>query len=177
MGEACQVEGGGTSGIDSCELGSICWAVDPISQEGTCVQQCMGNEGNPLCPEETACTVANDGALNLCLPSCEPLGEPCDEGFTCRPTQTPGTFTCIPIGARGIVLDGCGGCGWGEVCAAARTQLGCEDQPGCCTVYCDLEDPAADDVCEGLVAGHACIAYFGTEAALDHVGICGIPRV
>lgn len=116
--------------------------------------------------------IANGGALSLCLPSCEPLGEPCDEDLTCRPTQTPGLFVCMPVDAQGIVDDGCGDCGWGELCATAETQLSCDDRPACCTVYCDLEDPAADDMCDALVAGHECIPYF--ETAPDHVGICGV---
>jgi hypothetical protein len=175
VGEPCTVEGSAVSGVDSCELGALCWAVDEVTFEGTCVQQCLGTEVAPLCPEGTSCTIANGGALNLCLPSCDPLGEPCEEGSTCRPTQMPGSFTCVPVGGRGVVHDGCGGCGWGEVCVTAEAQLGCDDAIGCCTVYCDLDDPGSDDACDSMIEGHACVPHFETEEELDHVGVCGVP--
>ena len=105
VGESCQTEGSVTSGVDTCELGAVCWAVDRASLVGTCVQQCIGNAANSHCPEGTACMIANDGVLTLCLPSCEPLRDACDEGFTCRPTHTRDTFVCLPDDARGIVPD------------------------------------------------------------------------
>ena len=176
VGEPCTVEGSGVSGVDSCALGSMCWVVDPETLEGTCVAQCQGTEANPVCSDGTACFISNKGTLHLCLPTCAPLADPCDEGFTCRPvlTEDPHAFVCIPLGSQGVIDDGCETCGLGELCVSAQSQLGCETDSGCCSVYCDLEDPSADALCSGLVAGHTCIPYFDAPQPLGYVGICGI---
>jgi Ca-activated chloride channel family protein len=67
-GEACTVEGSGVSGVDSCDVGVLCYDVDDDLLEGTCVAMCSGSEKSPVCPDGTWCSISNDGVLPLCLP-------------------------------------------------------------------------------------------------------------
>ena len=83
-GQPCAVEGSGVSGIDSCELGSMCFFVDPETNEGTCVALCVGTPELPSCGSPTeVCTTSNDGVLNLCLLSCDPKAPNCPAGQEC----------------------------------------------------------------------------------------------
>ena len=175
VGEPCTVEGSPRSGVDSCALGSVCWAVDPETREGTCVQQCKGSEPSPDCPEDTACSVTNDGALNLCLRPCDPLADSCDEGHACRPAKgvEHTQYVCRPM-SNGMVDYGDCGCAAGEFCVAATNLLDCEDDLGCCTPYCDLDDPTSTGACESRVEGHECQPYFTNAPELEHVGGCGV---
>ncbi|MGH1343142.1 MAG: hypothetical protein ACRBN8_16410 [Nannocystales bacterium] len=65
----CSVEGSGISGVDSCDLGSICWFVDGRTLEGTCVSYCAGPHHTLTCEDpDRRCHVATGGVLALCLP-------------------------------------------------------------------------------------------------------------
>ena len=173
-GDACLVEGSGVSGIDDCELGSMCFYVDSETNQGTCVSFCAGNEMAPLCSDpETTCMITNDGWLPLCLPTCSPLDQDCPASQGCYPVVD--TFVCAPdaSGEMGAVGDPCeyvNVCDPGLICATADTQPGCA-AAGCCAEFCDLDGfvcPADTD----------CLPFFEAGAAppgWEDVGICGVP--
>jgi hypothetical protein len=52
-GDPCTVPEGGATGIDDCALGSLCWDVAGATLEGTCIAQCSGSIGDPMCPHAT----------------------------------------------------------------------------------------------------------------------------
>jgi hypothetical protein len=175
VGAPCTIEGTASSGVDTCELGAMCWNVDPDTLEGHCVGFCGGNKTNPSCsdPQDT-CAVFNSGTLILCLPACDPLDDACGDGFACRPKQpssvAPG-FVCLPTEAGGQVIDGCegiGGCPVGHACTGQNV----------CAAYCDLGDPLADESCNVETEGHVCTPFFPEPMVppqYANVGVCS-PR-
>jgi hypothetical protein len=84
VGEPCEVEGSGVSGIDTCENGAFCFHVDPDSNEGVCVEVCGGSEDDPTCVEGT-CIVQFDGVLPLCFVTCDPKDPSCTKAEVCEP--------------------------------------------------------------------------------------------
>ena len=86
-GSDCMVEGNGTSGIDTCELGAMCFDVDPETNVGVCRALCQGDESNPVCDAGFVCGPLSTGDLTvyLCLPTCDPLLQDCDAGNACYP--------------------------------------------------------------------------------------------
>lgn len=81
LGDACTVEGSSTSGIDSCDIGLMCWDVDGETLEGTCIGLCEGTQRDSSCADPgTTCVVFNEGALPICLLSCDIEG-----GIGCPP--------------------------------------------------------------------------------------------
>ncbi len=59
----------------------MCWDVDRETNEGGCASLCEGTPDAPTCADpNAACTVANEGTLNLCLFTCDPEGDDCHEG-------------------------------------------------------------------------------------------------
>jgi hypothetical protein len=96
-GQPCTVEGYPTSGNDDCDLGSICFFVDPDTLAGTCVPQCDGSIEAPECGPDRACRISHDGVLALCLPMCDPQLDDCPEGQVCTANDDPDqTFVCAP---------------------------------------------------------------------------------
>jgi hypothetical protein len=56
-GDPCVVEGNGYSGFDDCELGVMCWEVDPVTDAGVCAALCdLTLMPDPVCPGGTICT-------------------------------------------------------------------------------------------------------------------------
>lgn len=170
-GDECTVEGGPYSGIDSCEVGSMCWDVDPDTNVGTCVAMCGGSRANPLCGDGEACLIAYNGTVVLCLPTCDPLAPICAGGHACFAEND--AFYCVPSGlVAGAYGDPCAqilGCGTGLVCAGIGSTPKCDDE--CCTALCDLDQPTCPD--EEL--GQLCLPYFREGEApvgLESVGIC-----
>jgi len=181
-GDECEVEGSGTSGIDSCDLGSMCWDVDGETNTGTCVAMCTGDESNPLCEDpDTFCTIANDGAIVLCLPSCDPILQDCAEGQACYPINDG--FACAPdaSGEMGIYGDPCefiNVCDPGLACVNPEVVPGCSGAMGCCSELCDLADPGGAMQCSGQGGGQDCVPWYeeGNEPpGYEDVGICAIP--
>ena len=83
-GDECTVEGSATSGIDSCDLGAMCWNVDPQTNMGTCVAMCTGDEYASICEDpDTQCAIDDGSYLVLCLPRCDPILQDCPEGEAC----------------------------------------------------------------------------------------------
>jgi hypothetical protein len=177
LGDPCTVEGGATSGIDNCEVGGFCFAVDPITHMGTCIALCSGSESDPECPASTECMVANDGALPICLPPCDPLADVCVVDEACRPASYgANTFFCLPVG----IVVGChdlGGCGFDELCVPPDLHPDCGEDEGCCTTWCDLIDPVtADAQCDMQLPGSVCTPYLVDDAPVpghETLGYCG----
>jgi hypothetical protein len=184
-GDECTVEGSGTSGIDTCDLGSMCWDVDGKTNVGTCVAMCTGDEANPICEDPaTSCAIANDGAIVLCLLSCDPILQDCAEGQACYPIQD--AWSCAPdaSGEAGIYGDACeyiNACDPGFICVdASAVPAGevCSGAGGCCTGVCDTSDPMGDDQCEGVAGGQTCQPWYeeGNEPpGYEDVGVCALP--
>lgn len=175
VGAVCTVQGSGVSGIDDCELGAMCWGVDPMTNQGTCIELCGCSYDNPLCDTpNTACAVVNSGVLPLCTPVCNPLDPAaCQAGQGCYPVGE--LFQCAPdaSGAGGGVGEVCefiNVCEPGNVCLGAGVVPGCGGS-GCCAPTCSLDDPAP-----GCPAGTNCVAWYemGLEpdACLGTVGVC-----
>jgi hypothetical protein len=182
-GEPCTVEDSPVSGLDSCELGAMCWDVDLATNVGTCVGFCTGSEAAPECPPSDRCVIANEGVLILCLPACDPVLGDCDEGQVCRPEAADGSFVCIPAtGARAGYGDPCTNlydCGEGLACASSMQMQGigqCTlDVAGCCTAFCDTF--AADPGCPDQALGQVCVPFYGPDDAPpghEDLGTCVI---
>jgi hypothetical protein len=169
-GESCTVEGSGVSGIDTCDAASMCWNVDPETNEGTCIAFCVGTENNPICTEPGhVCSVHNDGVLILCVPKCDPIAQDCPDGDACYPVDQ--AFVCMP--------DCCGEMGaYGDPCEFANAPPSavpdCSSDVGCCTTFCHLNE---ENWCPG--AGQECLPWFEPGQApfgYEHVGLCAVPE-
>jgi len=181
-GDTCTVTNDGVFGEDSCMSGSMCWGVDETNT-GTCVAFCTGSELSPGCENPaTACSIANDGALILCLPICDPLEQNCAEGDACYAIGD--AFVCAPDASDpdlGNYLNPC------EYINACKPGLGCFDAAGvpgctgvgCCTPFCDVTAPDASATCPGAAGGQQCVPYFeegqAPMAELADVGVCLLP--
>jgi hypothetical protein len=172
-GDPCTIEGEPTSGDDDCDISSMCWDVDPNTGVGTCVPFCGGNQANPVCEGDTSCWIANDGALILCLPMCNPLASTCGDGVSC--VASGDEFFCVPDEVvPQSYNDPCApatGCGDGLVCVGAGATPKCDGN--CCTALCDLTAPA----CPDEAAGQVCVAYYERGMApegFENLGACVI---
>ena len=105
VGEVCEIEGNGVTGVDNCVAGAMCWDVDPRTLEGTCVAMCSGSEANPICTDP--CTVCVGNAFGLCLHKCDPVAQDCARGQACYAFND--TFACAPdaSGEVGVAGDPC----------------------------------------------------------------------
>jgi hypothetical protein len=183
IGDPCTVEGSGVSGIDSCDIGLMCWDVDPETNMGTCISLCQGSPDDPTCPDPlTICIIANDGVLNLCLPMCDPLVQDCGLGEACYPISDG--FVCAPdasgddLGAYGDPCEYINACDPFNACVNPDTVPGCAGAAGCCSPFCDVTDPTSSMSCPGFAGGQECIAWFEEGLAppgFEDVGVCAIP--
>jgi hypothetical protein len=175
-GDPCTVDGGGVSGIDNCEAGSMCWNVDGETMMGYCIGFCDGTPESYTCAEQgTSCSILNNGVLILCLPNCDPLLQDCDGGDLCL--WGGEAFICAldASGEEGQYGDPCE---FANVCDPGLICLNPEYVPdcmagGCCSPWCDINDFD----CPG--EGQDCLPWFEDGQAppgFDNVGICGIPQ-
>jgi hypothetical protein len=178
VGEPCTVEGGSTTGVDSCDLGSMCWFVDENTLMGTCVAFCTGSPNAPICPADTSCINSNDGELALCLPTCDPLLQDCAQGL-CIGNSTGNNFVCVfdGSGAEGQLFDPCqflNACDPGLACLNPEAASECDpNEPGCCLPFCDLSLPPG---CPGAM--QVCTPWFGMDVPPPeymNVGFCSVP--
>jgi hypothetical protein len=184
VGDDCTVEGSGTSGVDSCAIASMCWAVDPETNVGTCVAFCTGTEANPSCDNPTTtCSITNSGSLILCLPVCDPLTQNCPDGQACYGVGN--AFICAPNASAadgGNYGDPCeylNVCNPGLFCAGAAGVPGCQGSQGCCSNFCDLTSPDGASQCGGVGGGQECVPWFEENTAppgFEDVGGCFIPN-
>jgi hypothetical protein len=181
-GDECTVEGGAASGIDSCDLGSQCWDVDPETNMGVCAAMCTGDASNPLCEDpDTTCSIANDGAIVLCLGVCDPIVQDCPEGQACYPVAED--WVCGPdaSGEMGTYGDPCefiNVCDPGLMCLDASATPNCAGASGCCTEVCDITDPEGDAQCTGAPDGQTCTPWYEEGTAppgYEDVGACALP--
>lgn len=179
-GESCAMLGSPVSGIDSCEIGSMCWDVDPQTLTGHCVAMCQGSEREPLCDDPVQrCMRANDEALALCLDTCDPLAPACADAAACAPVH--GEFFCIPtasgeLGGNGDLCEFVNACDPGRVCAHPSSLPACASL-GCCTMLCDTSDPDADLGCAIVDPHLSCLPFFGEgrrPGEQESVGLCAV---
>ena len=172
IGEPCTMFGSPYSGLDDCDIGAMCWGVDPETLEGTCVPLC-GDSAEEPCTDDRVCSIASGGAIAVCLPPCDPLpAGGCPLGESC--IHYGDEFVCsVPFPDAASFGKACEqyGCGAGLVCDSSEP-LAC-DGPGCCAAICDLADPDPDAQCpdEGLT----CVPFHDRDRApegLEDVGIC-----
>ena len=171
-GDECTVVGSATSGIDSCDLGAMCWYVDPQTNMGTCVAMCTGDWSNPICKDPDISCAIHEVFIALCMPSnCDPILQDCPAGQACYPLQD--TWTCAQdaSGDNGVYDDWCwwffNKCDPGYVCVSDN-----------CTAVCDLTDPLGDAQCDGAAEGQICLPWYEEGAAplgYEDVGVCVLP--
>lgn len=178
-GESCVTVGGGTTGIDDCAKGAMCWNVDQNDGKGNCIALCGGSWESPVCPEEGKCTISGNAVLALCLPSCNPFLQDCPGDELCVPKNSD--FGCIgdPIDKAGKANDSCENdaeCDKGFLCIDSEAASALCDPPSghCCQPFCKLPDGLCPN------PDQECIQVFDPatlrpgDPALE-VGICKIP--
>jgi len=181
-GGTCTVEAAAVSGIDDCALGSMCWAVDPATLQGTCKEFCdplrMPSE---TCAAPAQCVPLNSGEVPVCVAPCDPLQPACPEGEACRHVEDENDFYCLPL-VGGHVEGSSQHCAAAtclpaELCVPAAALGACEAEQ-CCTALCDTSDPGADAQCAALDPALVCVPFFEPGAApagLEAVGVCIVP--
>ncbi len=181
VGDACTVQGSAVSGIDSCDLGSMCFFVDAQTNEGVCVEMCSCTPDNPVCTDpNTRCSISNGGVLALCREVCNPLDPmACPMGAGCYPSGE--FFQCIPdasgnTGAPGETCNFVNACDPGAVCLSGEFVPGCPGgAAGCCTSVCDPDEGNA-----ACLGGQECVPWYEPGAApdvcLDGTGVCVTPQ-
>ncbi len=180
LGDECM--GGGVSGMDNCEKGSMCYYVDGETNLGVCVPFCVGSADSPMCKDiNEQCSISNNGVLILCRKKCNPLLQDCMGAAACLPAAGSDKFVCIvdASGEEGQAGDPCeylNACDPGLLCADAAVVPGCQGT-GCCTEFCDITDPNKDAQCSQNADGSVCQPYYepGTEPpGLENIGFCGL---
>jgi hypothetical protein len=177
-GEPCTVEGSGVSGIDSCDVGAMCFHVDVRTNEGVCVTQCTGSFEAPYCDTRgQVCASGSDGLIALCYDACNPLDPACAAGTGCHP-EYPDAFICRPTS------DGTGThgdeCFTDESCASAHACLDASSFPACTGLACCSEfcDTTAGLPCPGADQGVVCQPWYEegmAPAGYENVGACVLP--
>jgi hypothetical protein len=183
-GEPCTVEDSPVSGVDSCDVGSMCWNVDPRTLVGVCVPLCQGGRGDPMCPPDRVCRISNEGVLILCLSTCDPLAPECNRGEECTADPETGAFSCMPHADNGTYGQDCtdlATCGPGLLCASATRLPGigdcARDATACCTYWCDLTAADPEAACPDTALGQSCVPFYEEGEApegYEHVGFCGL---
>ena len=182
-GEPCTAEG--ASGIDTCAKGYVCWHVDE-NGDGLCVPHCTGSYENPMCEECTSCVIGQDGILVMCLSGCDPLADDCVGSQVCVGDPNSDGFVCVLDASGGMAPAGtpcefANVCNPGTMCADAEAvpHPACEGALGCCTPFCDYEQPGG--ACDGLaeeVPGIECVPYHedpDPDSCTGAVGVCVVP--
>ena len=177
-GDLCSAEGGGVSGVDSCEKAAMCWNISQQTGKGTCIAFCMGSPEAPICPGGTHCVIGGNGELILCFPECDPLEQDCPNMDLCIADPMGDGFMCVhdDSGDMGQQNDPCGfpnACDPGLSCLPPSFAAECDPMaPGCCLPFCDLMDPTCTN------QGATCIGWYEPDMAppfLENVGICRLP--
>lgn len=182
VGDEC--EGGGVSGVDNCELGSMCYYVDNETNLGVCVPFCIGTPDAPTCADLTdQCSISNDGVLILCRKTCDPLLQDCQGSSSCLNAAGSDKFVCIAdasgeAGAAGDPCEYLNSCDPGLLCLNASVIPDCQAS-GCCSEFCDLSDPNKDDTCSLKDKGVTCEPYYDEmmepPPGLEDLGACYQP--
>ena len=173
VGDPCEAQGGGISGVDNCAEGLICWFLDDMNF-GTCINMCTGTVDAPTCPDpEQICDISNDGVIIVCLDTCNPLTQDCPDGQICF-WDFATEFICDfdASGMEGQYQDPCAYinvCDYGLFCADQSQVPDCAAETGCCAPYCSLSMPECPPgtVCEPWYEGQA-------PPGQDDIGACVI---
>jgi hypothetical protein len=184
--EVCHVQGSGTSGIDDCEIGAMCWYLDPDTDQGVCTPLCVNTEQDPLCDDpQRQCRTASDSIVWLCLPSCNPIAQGCPRGQACYPIAAYWECAGDASGGGGAYGEPCeftNVCDPGLVCldvSYVPPGLPCEGAGHCCTEVCDVDDPLGDLQCAGAAEGQTCQPWYEEGEAppeYEDVGVCAMPQ-
>ncbi|KIG17433.1 hypothetical protein DB30_03352 [Enhygromyxa salina] len=172
-GDSCTYTGT-ASASDSCGADSHCWDVMDVDGQavGVCTPFCDGSPDDPICGPGTSCLVANEGSITLCIETCDPLLQACDEGLGCFWANND--FNCIFTAGDIAESEPCGfvnDCAPGLLCTAGDVLPACAGS-NCCTAYCDLASP------ECPVEGTECSPFFEEGLApptYEDLGLCILP--
>lgn len=172
-GDTCSWDGI-TEATDSCDASSHCWDVMDVDGQlqGVCTPFCDGTADNPICGPGTACLIANEGSITLCVATCDPIAQDCGTGFGCF--WASGNFQCIFTAGEILAGEPCGyinDCAPGHLCATADVLPECNGS-ACCTAFCDLEEPHCGN------PSTECTAFFEEGTAppnYESVGVCVMP--
>ena len=185
-GAPCESSNDEPGGYDTCDGWSMCWDLDPDTGTGTCVPFCVEGRAGPVCPAGLRCYMAVYDAVSICLPPCDPLAPDCGEGEGCFAHDTAvGTveFYCRRALAPADLSPGtpCSDdldCAPGQHCGLHGAQVCGAPDDGCCSPYCDAEDPGADAACAaalGLPAA-SCVPAFAPGVVGPDLGTPGACR-
>jgi hypothetical protein len=173
-GDTCTYDGT-VSATDTCDVNTYCWDVMDVEgvQQGVCTPFCDGSADDPICPPEKSCLIANEGSINLCVATCDPLLQDCGAGLACFWANNG--FNCIfttqdiPLGeACGYIND----CAMGLGCLTADVLPNCNGS-ACCGSFCSVSEGA---MCPQM--GTECTAFFEEGMAppgYEDVGVCILP--
>ncbi len=181
LGEPCTAELGAT-GVDTCAKGYVCWKLDE-NGEGTCFAHCTGTWEDPVCEGCEECVIFSNGVIAACLPGCDPLAQDCVGAQVCIGDPGGDGFFCVLDASGGMAPAGTpceftNVCNAGTMCANpdAVPHPDCAGSIGCCTPFCDYEQPG--DTCDALgLPGVECVPYVDEpdESCAWAVGVCVMP--
>ncbi len=173
--EPCMVQRNIWTGLDDCELGSMCWYVDPKTLEGRCIPLCSPPEEAPTCIDPTrSCDITAQGFPLLCLTLCHPLAQDCVPGDVC--VDTGADFHCVRQtdgGGGGAPGDPCqwmAECDPGAACIDSSNFSRCDDT-SCCSPFCTVGDATP------CLAGQQCVPYHAKGSApvgFEDLGLCAV---
>ena len=127
----------------------------------------------------SACAIANNGALVICLPNCDPLQQDCEEGEACIPNGD--NFLCVfdISGDGGQANDPCAfanSCDPGLTCLDPMTasSVCMQGRSGCCQPFCEFPNSPCPN------PDQKCVQWFDPmmpiPPGLENVGVCAIPN-
>jgi hypothetical protein len=156
--------------LADCGKGLLCVGLE--GESGLCVPHCGGNPAEPTCADPQAtCLIDSDGYPLICSVPCNPLTQDCPGGLSCMPDASQFECRLAPVGA-GAVLDPCfkdDDCAAGLFCGEAAEVPGCVDPTGCCTAFCDTQDPS----CPPELVGAACVPWPEVTVPIELNGVVG----
>lgn len=179
-GEPCMVMGDEWSGRDDCDVGLVCYELDPETDTGVCRALC--DPGGAACSDpSTTCVSWFDGGLPICSPTCDPLLQDCGPGMACvgDPDIVCDAGACgisrppnTGVALQGEPCDWPTDCELGLQCTDGAVVPGCVDAR-CCTEICDAADPASCDA----VPGTSCVPVDSASCppAIYDAGVCITP--
>ncbi len=178
IGDECTAEGSGVSGLDDCDIGSMCWFLD-AENKGTCVEMCTGTPDAQMCSGDKVCDESNEGVIIVCLDTCDPLAQSCPDEQICF-FDGVDTFICDfdASGEEGQYGDPCAFinvCDYGLFCANQAAVPDCASADGCCSEFCNVMEP---NTCTGAPM-QECVPWYedGVEPppGQENIGACAIP--
>jgi hypothetical protein len=179
-GDECIADGGGVSGVDNCDIGTMCWFLNE-ENVGTCIEMCTGSQDNQMCPDGKVCDESNDGVIIVCLETCDPLAQSCPADQICF-FDGVSEFICDfdASGDMGAYGDPCAFinvCDYGLFCATQMAVPGCPSADGCCSPFCDV---TLENTCPGADMMQECIPWYESQGlpvppGMENIGACAVP--